>query len=96
MPDRRRLRGRQTCLVERYRPGSSAADLDAVARRVREAIDSLEREGRLLRFRHSTVVATDESLLCVVDAASEDLIRLAWAGATRTFDRVSAARTEPS
>ena len=49
-----------------------------------------------MRFRHSTVVATDESLLCVVEAASEDLVRLAYDRAGVTFERISAARTEQS
>ena len=87
---------RQTYLVEHYRPSSTAADLEQVASRVREAVDELEREGRPVRFRHSTVVATDESFLCVVEAASEDLVRLAYDRAGVTFERISAARTEQS
>ena len=86
----------QTYLIEHYRPSSSAADLTLLAARVREAVDGLEREGRRLRFRHSIIVATDESLLCVVEAASEDLVRLAYDRASVTFDRISAAHTERS
>ena len=81
----------QTYLVEHYRPDSTAADLTMLASRVREAVDDLEREGRRLRFRHSIVVAADETLLCVVDAASEDLVRLAYDRASVIFDRISAA-----
>lgn len=87
---------RQTYLVEHYRPGSGATDLEQAAVRVREAVDELEREGRPVRFRHSIVVATDESFLCVVEAASEDLVHLAYDRASVTFERISAARTEPS
>jgi broad specificity phosphatase PhoE len=86
----------QTYLVEHYRPSSTGADLEHVAAQVRKAVDELEREGRPVRFRHSTVVATDESFLCVVEAASEDLIRLAFDRASVTFERISAARTEQS
>ena len=89
-------RPRQTYLIEHYRPSSSAADLDRWRRESGTAIDGLGRAGRPLRFRHSIVVATDESLLCVVEAASEDLVRLAYDRASVTFDRISAARTERS
>lgn len=85
---------RQTWLVEHYRPSSTAEDLDRAVSRVRAAIDELERDGRAVRFRHSTVVATDESFLCVVEAGSEDLVRLAYAMAHVTVERISAARTE--
>jgi hypothetical protein len=94
-PDTRRLT-RQTYLVEHYRPSSTVADLEQVAAQVRKAVDELEREGRPVRFRHSTVVATDESFLCVVEAASEDLVCLAFDRAGVTFERISAARTEQS
>lgn len=84
----------QTFLIEHYRPSSTAVDLERVATRVRDALDELEREGRPVRFRHSTVVATDEAFLCVVEAASEDLVRLAYDRASVTVERISSARTE--
>lgn len=87
---------RQTYLIEHYRPSSTAVDLELVATRVREAVDELAREGRPVRFRHSTVVAADESFLCVVEAASEDLVRLAYDRARVTVERISSARTEQS
>jgi hypothetical protein len=83
-------------LVEHYRPNATAADLERLASRVREAVDQLEREGRPVRFRHSTVVATDESFLCVVEAPSDALVRLAYDRAQVTFERISPARTEQS
>ena len=83
-------------LVEHYRPNSTAADLEAAAARVREAVDQLERDGRAVRFRHSTIVATDESFLCVVEAPSEALVRLAYDRANVAFERISVARTEQS
>ena len=87
---------RRTFLVEHYRPSASAADLERLAAQVRSSIAALERNGHQVAFRHSTVVATDETLLCVVDAASEDLIRLAYDQAGVTFERISEARTEQS
>ncbi len=89
-------RTRQALLVEHYRPRSSAADLKRVAARVRAAVDELEREGRPVRFRHSTIVATDESFFCVVEAASEDLVRIAYDRARVRFERISAASTDAS
>ena len=86
----------QAYLVEHYRPNSTAVDLVHEASRVREAVDALQREGRRIRFRHSTVVATDESFLCVVEAASETLVRMAYERASLSFERISAARTEQS
>lgn len=87
---------RRTYLVEHYRPSSTEADLERVASRVREAVDQLEREGRPVRFRHSTVVATDESFLCVVEAPSEALVRMAYDRANVTFERISVAHSEQS
>ena len=87
---------RSTYLLEHYRPGATAAELGRLATRVRAAFDDLERGGRSVRFRHSTVVAADESILCVVEAASEDLVRLASDRASVTVERISAAHTEQS
>jgi hypothetical protein len=87
---------RRTFLVEHYRPSSTAEDLERVALRVRKAVDQLEREGRPVRFRHSTIVATDESFLIVVEAPSEALVRTAYDRANVTFERISPAHTEPS
>ena len=96
MAERAPAQSPQTYLVEHYRPDSTVADLDRSASRVREAVDDLERQGRRLRFRHSIVLAADETLLCVVDAASEELVRLAYDRASVTVDRISAARIEAS
>lgn len=96
MSEEARPASQQAYLVEHYRPSSSAADLLEVAARVRNAVDELEREGRPVRFRHATVVARDESFLCVVEAASEDLVRVAFERASVTVERISAARTQQS
>jgi hypothetical protein len=86
----------RTYLVEHYRPSATPLDLEQTAARVRAAVDELEREGRPVRFRHSTVVANDESFLCVVEASSEALVRMAYDRANVTFERISTARTEQS
>lgn len=86
----------QTYLVEHYRPGSAAAALDDLASRVRAAVDAMALEGRPIRFRHSTTVASDEALFCVIEAADENLVRLVYDRAGVTFERLSSARTHPS
>ena len=88
--------GLHTYLVEHYRPSATAAGLELEASRVRDALDQLEREGQPLRFRHSTVVAADESFLCVIEAASEAVVRMAYDRARVTFERISAAVSEQS
>ena len=54
----------------------------------------LERSGEPVRFRHVTIVVADESFLCVVEAASEELVQTAYARANVTYERISAAVTE--
>jgi Protein of unknown function (DUF4242) len=85
---------RQSYLVEHYRPGVSAAELELAAARVRDAVRELEGEGEPVRFRHSTIVASDESFLCVVEAPSEEFVRVAYARASVPFERISVALTE--
>lgn len=85
----------QSYLVEHYRPGLAAADLERAAARVREAVGELQREGEPVRFLHSTIVAADESILCLVEAATEQLVRAACTRANVPYERISAALTEP-
>jgi hypothetical protein len=80
---------RQTYLVEHYRPGLTVDGLKQWAARVREATDGLVREGKPVRYLRSTIVPADESLLCVLEAASEELVREAYARAGLAFERLS-------
>jgi len=84
----------RTFLTEHYLPGWTAAQLADAAGRVREAVGELERSGQPVRFQHVTIVATDEAFLCVIEASSEELIRLACATARTPFERISAAHVE--
>ena len=81
---------RETFLVEHYRPGLSAAALGAWAARVRDTTGEMEREGQPVRYLRATIVPTDESLLCVFEAASEQLVREAYARAGIPFERITA------
>jgi Protein of unknown function (DUF4242) len=91
MADRAVAEARQTYLVEHYRPGLTVDGLKQWAARVREATDELEREGKDVRYLRSTIVPADETLLCVLEAANEELVREAYARAGLQFERLSVA-----
>ena len=72
---------RETFLVEHYRPGLTADELGALAGRVRDTTVEMAREGKPVRYLRATIVPTDEALLCVFEAGSEQLVREAYARA---------------
>ncbi len=80
---------RQTYLVEHYRPGALPEELRHGAAEVRAAVDELEREGIAVRYLNATIVPTDESFLCVLESASEELVREAYTRAGVAFERIS-------
>jgi hypothetical protein len=80
---------RETYLVEHYEPGLTVDVFKQWAGRVRDAAVAMEREGKPLRYLRSTIVPTDESLLCVLEADTEELVRETYARAGLTFERVS-------
>jgi hypothetical protein len=85
---------RQTYLVEHYRPGFEAETLKQWAARVRDAAAEMEREGKPVRYRRSAIVPADESLLCVLEAATEELVRETYARAGIQFERLSSVIPE--
>jgi Protein of unknown function (DUF4242) len=80
---------RQTYLVEHYRPGVSAEGLKRGAAQIRAAVEELEREGIAVRYLNATIVPADESFLCVLESASEELVREAYTRAQLAFERIS-------
>jgi hypothetical protein len=80
----------ETFLVEHYRPGLTADELGGWAARVRDAAGDLERKGKPVRYLQATIVPTDESLFCVFEAASAQLVREAYARAGIPFERITA------
>ena len=80
---------RQTYLVEHYRPGVPAEGLRRGAAQIRAAVDELEREGLAVRYLNATIVPADESFLCVLESASEELVREAYTRAGIAFERIS-------
>jgi Protein of unknown function (DUF4242) len=51
----------------------------------------MEREGKEVRYLRSTIVPVDESFTCVFEAATEELVREAYARAGIPFERISRA-----
>jgi hypothetical protein len=80
-----------TFLVENYAPGMSVDGLQAVDARVCAEAAKMTREGKPVRVVRSTIVPEDEALLCLLDAASEELVREAYERAGVTLDRISRA-----
>jgi Protein of unknown function (DUF4242) len=81
---------RQTYLVEHYRPGLGVEGFRRCALEVRGAAAELAREGKAVRYLRSTIVPADEALLCVLEAADEELVRETYARAGVPFERLSA------
>ena len=94
MARRADAKARQTYLVEHYRPGLGADELRRAAARVRDTAVEMEREGKRLRHVRSTVVPVDEFFMCLFEAASEALVREAYARAGIAFERISPADSE--
>jgi len=85
---------RQTYLVEHYLPGLGADELQGWAANVRKAIHELELAGTPVSYVRSTIVPGDESLLCVLEASSDAVVREAYALAGIPFERISVALPE--
>jgi hypothetical protein len=80
----------QTYLVEHYRPGFTAERLQEWAVRVRATSVGMAREGEPVRYLRSTIVPADESLLCLLEAPSDELVRAVYARAGIPFERLTA------
>ncbi len=72
-------------------PGATVAELSEWAIRVRDAAGELARDGRPVRYVRSTIVPGDESMLCLLEAAGEALVRETYARAGIPFERLSVA-----
>ncbi len=81
----------QTYLVEQYRPGASLDDLSAAVRDVQLAGAEMARRSRPVRCVHCTIVPSDEALLALFEATSEQLVRDVYAHAGVAFERITGA-----
>jgi hypothetical protein len=84
----------QTFLVENYHPGLGAEELRRIVSHIRDAVAEMNQDGKAIRHRCSAVVSADESFLCVIEAASEELTREAYTRAGIHFERISPALLE--
>jgi hypothetical protein len=84
----------QTYLVENYHPGLGAKELRQIVSHIRDAVAEMNRDGKAIRYLRSTIVPDDESFLCVIEAASEELAREAYTRAGIPFERISPALLE--
>jgi hypothetical protein len=82
---------RQTFLVEHYRPGRDVAHLTGSIARLREAVAAMERAGEPIHYLSATIVPSDESFLCLIEAASEELVADVYGRAEVPFERISSA-----
>lgn len=81
----------ETYLVEHYRPGASLDDLNSAVRDVRRAAAEVSGRRRSVRCIHCTIVPSDEALLAVFDATSQELVRDVYANAGIPFARITVA-----
>ena len=82
---------RKTFLVEHYRPGRDVSQLSSSIAHVREIVAEMERAGEPVRYLSATIVPTDESFFCLIEAASEDVVSDVYRRAGMPFERISAA-----
>jgi hypothetical protein len=82
---------RQVYLVEHYRPGLDVSELTNAIARVRETVVEIEHTGGPIHYVSSTIVPSDESFYCAIEAATEEDVRDAYARAGVPFERMSPA-----
>ena len=82
---------RQAYLVEHCRPGLDVPQLTSAIARVRETVVEMEQTGAPIHYVSSTIVLSDESFYCVIEAAIEEDVRGGYARACVPFERMSAA-----
>jgi hypothetical protein len=82
---------RQAYLVEHYRPGLDVSQLTNAIARVRETVVEMEHTSGTIHYVSSTIVPSDESFYCVIEASTEEDVRDAYARAGVPFERMSPA-----
>lgn len=78
-------------LVERYWPGVTSELHAAAVRRGRLAAAELRGEGRVVTYVRSTLVPEQETVLCVFEADSPDVVRELNERADIPLDRITEA-----
>ena len=80
-----------TFLVERYWPGVTVEQFTDAATRLDEAVTRLREGGTAIRTVSSTLVPVDEAAYWVVEAASADLVEVAFRQADVSVERIVGA-----
>ena len=91
MPCEQRLEPPKTFFVEHYRPGRDASQLSSSIARIREIAAEMERAGEPVRYLSATIVPSDESFFCLIEAACEEAVSGVYGRAEVPFERISAA-----
>jgi alkanesulfonate monooxygenase SsuD/methylene tetrahydromethanopterin reductase-like flavin-dependent oxidoreductase (luciferase family) len=78
-------------LVEHYQTGASLDDLSSAVREVQRAAARMGRRSRPVRCVHCMIVPSDEALLALFEATSEELVRDVYALAGIPFERITYA-----
>jgi len=80
-----------TWIVEHYGPSLTSEAFRVTAKQLRRTAAAMARDGTRIRYRHSTIVPADEVALCVIDAASLEVVQALYQRAGVRFDRILTA-----
>ena len=83
-------------LVEQYVPNAGTEELRRRVARLRATVSSMDPDGELLRIVTATILPGDETVLCVVEAPTEVLVREIGQRGEVPFDRISPALPDTS
>lgn len=87
----------KTFVVERYWPGVSVEQAEAVIAREASLVEEMSAEGRPIRVLHATLVEGDETMMSVVEALSRaDVVELGERSGTPADRVVPAVAMQPS
>jgi Protein of unknown function (DUF4242) len=75
-------------LVERYLPGATRNDADAVAEQVEAATAQMAAEGIPVRYLGATFIPADETCFCEFEAPSKEVVEWANERANASFARI--------
>lgn len=82
---------RATYFVERYWPGVSPARHREALDRSRRAAEAMRQEGKEIEHVRSTLVPEQETVFCIFEAASEELVAELNERARFRYDRIDEA-----
>lgn len=83
-------------LVERYWPGVTSQVLDAAIARLADAAAEMTVGGTAVRHVQSTLVAGDETVLCLFEATSPDAVQELNRRAGMEVDRITPCLSFPA